>query len=332
MNSGPILSVIIPLHNTEKYIGDCLSSIVDNAVNKTLYEVIVIDDGSTDASTKIVGDYCIHYPNVSCHTQENRGVSAARMRGTALAKGAYIWFIDSDDWIEKDALSKVINYLDDPKDIDILIAPFCLRFPDKQYDFIAPVITEPSFVTGKELLRTRQYIFVGPPYFVFKRHFLEDTWLYFPDHTRFEDEYFSRVLLYRADRIHILTEPLYNYRQNDNSFMHSCDIQAAPYFIEVYGHLKRFVDAEVETNDKSWFYYNITSFLLESIIRNIGQVNTNGFASFRRKSLPFIRREFLKNLSHFPIKEQILGLYLLFFPKSYYKIMKRHNEKKISLA
>jgi hypothetical protein len=254
------------------------------------------------------------------------------MNGVAHAEGAYIWFIDSDDWIEKDALSKVINYLDDPRDIDILIAPFCLRFPDKQYDYIAPDITEPAFVTGKDILRTKQYIFVGPPYFVFKQHFLKDNWLYFPDHTRFEDEYFSRVLLYRAERIHILTEPLYNYRQNDHSFMHSCDIQAAPYFIEVYGHLKQFVDVEVEKKDKSWFYYNITSFLLESIVRNIDQVNTHGFISFRKNSLPFIRREFLKNLLHFPIKEQMLGLYLLFFPQSYYRTLKKHNEKKVSLA
>ena len=326
---SPLLSIIIPLYNTEQYIGQCIRSIVDRTTDPSLYEIIVVDDGSTDSSAAIMNGLCTSFENVHLLRQENKGVSTARMAGAAQAKGAYIWFIDSDDWIEEDALTQVLGNISS-NTVDILIAPFVLRFPDNRNDFISPVITKPDVVEGRNLLRTKQYIFVGPPYFVFKRSFLEDSWLYFPEHTRFEDEYFSRVLLYRAKTIQLLTEPLYNYRQNLDSFMHSSNIESASFFITVYSHLKRFADSEVDKTDKKWFSYNITSFLLESIIRNLDQVNRTGFSNFRKKHLPFIRREFLANISCFPLKEQFLGLFLLFFPKAYARSIKKHNARKVS--
>lgn len=326
---SPVLSIIIPLYNTEQYIGQCIRSIVDGNINPSLYEIIVVDDGSTDSSADIVNGLCSSFENIHLLRQENKGVSTARMAGAAQAKGAYIWFIDSDDWIEENALTQVLGNISS-NTVDILITPFVLRFPDSRNDFISPVITKPDVVEGRNLLRTKQYIFVGPPYFVFKRSFLEDSWLYFPEHTRFEDEYFSRVLLYRAKTIQLLTEPLYNYRQNLDSFMHSSNIESASFFITVYSHLKRFADSEVDKTDKKWFSYNITSFLLESIVRNLDQVNRTGFSNFRKKHLPFIRREFLANISCFPLKEQFLGLYLLFFPKAYAWSIKKHNARKVS--
>lgn len=326
---SPLLSIIIPLFNTEQYIDQCIRSIVDKNIDPSLYEIIIVDDGSTDSSADIVKGLCSSFENIHLLRQENKGVSTARMAGAVQAKGAYIWFIDSDDWIEKNALTKVFNSIAS-NTIDILIAPFLLRFPDRRNDFVSPVIKKPDIVEGRDLLRTKQYIFVGPPYFIFKRHFLDDPWLYFPEHTRFEDEYFSRVLLYRAETIQLLTEPIYNYRQNLDSFMHSCNIESAPFFITVYGHLKEFANSEVVQTDKKWFSYNITSFLLESIVRNLDQVKMAGFSDFKKRHLPFIRREFLTNISCFPLKEQILGLYLLFFPKAYARSIQKHNARKVS--
>ncbi len=311
------------------FIGQCLSSIVGNEVDKTLYEVIVIDDGSTDASAQIVREFCVKYPNILLYTQTNQGVSVARMKGISKAEGDYIWFIDSDDWIDKDALLQIFEELNKDVAPEVIIAPFRLRFQDRQ-PIIAPVITNSCVACGKTLLRTKQYSFIGPPYFVFKRSFFQNPWLYFPRNTRFEDEYFARVLLYQADKILLLNHPYYNYRQQADSFMHSCSINSAPYFIEVYKHLKDFADSQVKEEDKDWFSYNITSFLLESIVRNLNQVHSDKYTTFKKNSLPFIRQEFFKNRRCFPLKEQVLGGFLLSSPLLYAYFLNKHNAKKIS--
>ena len=91
------LSIIIPVYKTEQYLHRCLSSILDQDVDKSLYEVLVVNDGSPDNSQAIIDEYCAKYDNVSCLVQTNQGQSVSRNRGVELARGEYIWFLDSDD-------------------------------------------------------------------------------------------------------------------------------------------------------------------------------------------------------------------------------------------
>lgn len=99
----PKVSVIIPVFNVEKYINACL----DSAVNQTLkeIEIICVDDGSTDNSLRIIDSYAEKDTRVLVLTQKSRGVSAARNVGVQAASGEYLYFLDSDDYLETDALS-----------------------------------------------------------------------------------------------------------------------------------------------------------------------------------------------------------------------------------
>lgn len=94
----PKLSVIIPIYNTEKYLRDCIESIL--AQTFTDFELILVDDGSTDRSGGICDEYCQLDGRIKVIHQKNGGVTVARKRGTEAASGDYISFIDSDDWIE----------------------------------------------------------------------------------------------------------------------------------------------------------------------------------------------------------------------------------------
>ena len=93
------LSIIIPVYNTEEYLPRCLNSCLEQDLLANEYEIIAINDGSSDNSLQILNAYALKYPNIRVINQENRGLGATRNRGLNLAIGEYIWFVDSDDWV-----------------------------------------------------------------------------------------------------------------------------------------------------------------------------------------------------------------------------------------
>ena len=101
------LSIIIPVYNVGKYIEDCLKSVLDQDISKEEYEIICINDGSTDNSLEILRTYEREYSNVKAIDKENGGVCTARNAGLDVAVGKYIWFIDGDDCIRQNCLGVV---------------------------------------------------------------------------------------------------------------------------------------------------------------------------------------------------------------------------------
>lgn len=95
-----MLSIIIPIYNTERYLRVCLNSLVNHIMCN--YEIILVDDGSIDNSSQICDEYAGRYDNIRVIHQDNRGVSAARNIGIEEAKGEWLWFVDGDDYIEND--------------------------------------------------------------------------------------------------------------------------------------------------------------------------------------------------------------------------------------
>lgn len=102
------LSIIVPMYNVEKYIQRCLFSIINNKGFLENCELIVVNDGTKDNSESIARKIIEGLPNAQIIAQENRGLSAARNTGLSRAKGEYIWFIDSDDWIELNAIAVLL--------------------------------------------------------------------------------------------------------------------------------------------------------------------------------------------------------------------------------
>ncbi|MCQ2022958.1 glycosyltransferase, partial [Clostridium butyricum] len=101
------ISIIVPIYNTENYLKRCINSIINQ--NITNFEVILINDGSTDNSRKICEEYSKLYENIRLINQENLGQAYARNLGITEAKGKYIGFVDSDDYIDKNMYSNLVN-------------------------------------------------------------------------------------------------------------------------------------------------------------------------------------------------------------------------------
>lgn len=101
------LSFIVPVYNAEKYICECLNSLLEQDIPKEEYEIICVNDGSVDGSLEILNAYEASYPNIVVINKENGGVTTARNAGLKAAKGDYIWFVDSDDFIKENVLGEL---------------------------------------------------------------------------------------------------------------------------------------------------------------------------------------------------------------------------------
>ena len=107
------LSVIIPVYNGAKTIVRCLDSLVTIPDAMTALEIIVINDGSQDETLEVLADYQAQHPEQTIRvvTQTNQGQSAARNKGLEVARGAYVWFVDADDWVDSTAAAYLLSLI-----------------------------------------------------------------------------------------------------------------------------------------------------------------------------------------------------------------------------
>ena len=132
----PKVSIIIPLYNVEKYIRQCLDSIVKQTLKDI--QIILVNDGSPDASGEICREYAAQYENVEYYEQTNGGSAKARNHGLDHAKGEYVGFIDADDWVDPDFCEGLYNAAKENNDADIV---FCRTYEEETpgaYEYIFP--------------------------------------------------------------------------------------------------------------------------------------------------------------------------------------------------
>ena len=199
----PKLSIIIPAYNAEQYIKSCLDSILQNSkesLSKT--EIIVINDGSTDNTLKILESYN-HHKNIKIHTTKNQGVSAARNLGISLAKGEWVTFIDADDTVNSN-FSKVVSLVEDSKSSFIIFSNYDIKTTDKK-------------ILTTQTLQSLMYL-SGPWSKIYNRQFLiKHKILFEKDILMGEDMLFNLEVIQNSDAIESYKMGFYNYRQNNNS-------------------------------------------------------------------------------------------------------------------
>lgn len=150
------LTIITPVYNTAKYLSACLDSLLDQGMRYEDYEIILINDGSTDNSAEILDQYAAKYPNLRVVHKENSGVSATRNIALEMAQGDYIWFIDSDDFIERNVLPKIYQLIQEKKPERIHTKMYHMKS-----DYFTPeeekLYQEKKLVPGKSLICSALY-------------------------------------------------------------------------------------------------------------------------------------------------------------------------------
>ena len=210
------LSIIIPVYNTEKYVKSTLDSIYTQINYPFDFEVVVVDDGTPDNAMDIVKNYQRNKNNLDIIHQENKGLSAARNTGLSQAKGEYIWYVDSDDTIPKDAFEKIYSRVLDMKEANTFIFSTNEVFEENNTRKISSPLWHKrdnklfyQSCSGMDLL----YRLNGTPIqrFVFLRSFLIENALWFTPDLLHEDCDILYRILFFSDTVVVCPDVIYNY-------------------------------------------------------------------------------------------------------------------------
>lgn len=219
LSSKCFLSFIVPVFNVEKYVEACLLSLLDQNISHELYEIIVIDDMSPDNSIKLVEKIALQYNNLRIvKHNKNRKQGSARNTGLKIAKGEYVWFVDSDDYLEPNCLKEIVDVLVN-NDLDVLhfdynklennkIVPYKSNYKTK-------VLSGSDFLKDKNEIWWKKGIEVWRR--IHKKSFLLDNVLMFAENVMYEDADYSIELMSKVEKLlHINASP-YIYRSNEES-------------------------------------------------------------------------------------------------------------------
>lgn len=194
-----VLSIIIPIYNVEKYVRHTLDSVYAQQFSDDDVEIIIVNDGTPDNSMDIVYEYK-HHRSLHIISQENQGLSGARNTGLKHAIGKYVWFVDSDDWLEKGFISKMISFLRNDN-IDVYMMPMKIIKENGGDCTISTFanIMKPTEIVGYEAIWQEVYkrIEITPiQKYIIRRDFIIENKLFFYKNIYHEDiEYAPRMLI-----------------------------------------------------------------------------------------------------------------------------------------
>lgn len=209
----PLISVIIPVYNSAKYISKCLNSVINQSFNNI--EIICVDDASKDKSLSIINKYASKDSRIRVFSNEtNMGAGYSRNFALDNAKGKYIYFLDSDDWLEKDGLSKLANALKQFGEVDIItfshysvnaVTHIKHKFPDVPQDLTNRII---NIFNTPECI---QYLGVGMTKII-RKALLKEFNIKFKQSRCFEDVEHFLDLVPKARTIVFINDKILNYR------------------------------------------------------------------------------------------------------------------------
>lgn len=282
-NIKPIISLIIPVYNVEAYLDKALNSVVNQTFKDI--EVIIINDGSTDNSHRIINEYAKIYPNFFVINQVNKGLANARNEGLKFARGDYIAFMDSDDYIEPNYLEELYN-LAVSNNADISYCNYNIYFPKLDTKIYMPFTSRPTVYT-KHIALKKLILDITLHYFSWnklcKRSIFIDNDLRFYD-MYFEDISMSPRLFYFADKIAVTDKALYYYTSRNGSILRQMKVKTINDFIKAFGTIRNFlenVDDFERYRNIFWLYSKRAKLVSYCLIfqMHFSKMNFSGFVN-----------------------------------------------------
>ena len=232
------LSVIVPIYNSSEFLGDCLESLIAQEFESGEYEIVCVDDGSTDNSLQIIKDYANKYSFITVYQKENGGVASTRNYGIKKARGEYLAFVDSDDFICANTLKSLVNILDD-KNADFM--QFSYTCIDEQTRFKEEKIEKLTFLENKVHAEKAPFQMWA---LLMKRDRIVESNLTFRDVFRTREDYIFNFLLFALNENNLLIQtdaPIYRYRVRKGSLTHIMDYRSEAFQVERMNDMVEYV-------------------------------------------------------------------------------------------
>lgn len=285
MDMLPLISVIMPVYNVEKYLGKAIDSVL--AQRFTDFELILVDDGSTDRSSELCDSYA-GLPNVTVLHLPHSGVANARNTGLRHARGKYIAFFDSDDFVEQDMLSKMVAQAE-KSGSEIVVAGFHMKYMEDGRKLDYPVADEDAVYNIEDFQRVfyrllRKNLLNTPWNKLYLKRFLQENKAEFPDRLC-EDVYFNLDLYAHIRKISVISAPLYHW------FRSRPDSETAKiYASDLLWQTKRDVYKALLDLCGKWkvsgnlsYMADITCYYTDRLVQCIQEIMANRTDSYRKK-------------------------------------------------
>ena len=254
MENQALISVIIPIYNVEAYLRECIDSVINQTYKN--FEIILVDDGSTDSSGKICDEYVEKYDRITVIHQKNSGLSVARNTGLSEANGDYIYFLDSDDYIDEATLEKLLKIA--KKNNSDIVFFDAVSFADtgdftvkQNYIRKCHYETASGYEVFCKMTLNNEYHSAVPLLFIKKDFLLKSKIKFIPD-ILYEDMIFTYQLFCIASIVSQCIEALYHRRYRKNSIMTSSKSKKHfTSFIAVFNHNLTFTKKILQDNKQN---------------------------------------------------------------------------------
>ena len=299
-----LLSIIVPIYNSEKWLPKCLESLVNQDIDSKEYEIILVNDGSPDNSRVIAIEYAEKYSNIIVLERPNGGTSAARNTGIHAASGKYIYFVDPDDYVLENSLHVLLEKMEREK-LDILrFAYFEVNEEGKEISSVKhpdPIDYSPKIMDGCSFMAER----LGASCFVwtylFKASIIKDNNIYFGEGVYFDDTPWLPQVLAKAKRVDSMDYKRHFYLIRSDSLVRNKEIGYERKKIAGQQYLIRELLRQTAASDnvfaKKWYGLMLSHCVL-------GLLSLVGECDFSRRS-DYIRE--LSNLNVFPLSKYRLS-------------------------
>ena len=298
-------SLIIPVYNVEKYIKKCLDSVFEQSFKD--FEVIVVNDGTKDKSMDIVKNYDVQIIN-----QKNMGLSEARNNGVKNAKGEYLLFLDSDDYIEKDLLKKINESLNNNPDIVRFQAKDIIE--DKIVEYNEKSFSDLDGVKAFEIIAG--YHYVEPAcFYAIKRSYYNKNNFSFKKDKYHEDFGLIPLVIYKSNKVNSIDYCGYCYVRREGSITRYDNYQKALKKVEDTIYHYDYLMNEVDKIKKDNTFFK--SFISNSILIKITELKRSDYKKYLKE---LKERKIFDNLLNDTKGRKIKNFLLKMSPKVYYKI------------
>jgi glycosyltransferase involved in cell wall biosynthesis len=245
------LSIVVPVYNVEQYVRKCILSIINQDDNMfDDIELIIVNDGSMDKSVEQIQDLVDKYDNITLINQENLSLSVARNNGMAVAKGDYVWFIDSDDWITSDAVKYVMPFLDNVS--DIITINYTVVNEDGEFP-VSSSFSDAKTLSGKDSFRQHCEFATMAQRGIYRVKFMTENNLVFMPGVYNQDDELCLRASYIAEQVTILPKPIYYFLRTTGdkhkSIMNSGKPKYGFDYLTVSKSLEKFADDHIKEKD-----------------------------------------------------------------------------------